>query len=320
MCGEGGIAYGGRLDISSTGRQTDSDQERFKRSAVLQPTPMSETFDLYNFDHRLPGQGTFVIGPYSISVDAAQSENLVHLPKRAQISLGFDQNLRRVVTRTEPTAGEILPTATVRRPAPPARSELFPDRKAISADYDLILLLSFVTGRRVYLERDLCSDPRRSYSDRIVSHVFFQHVPMQFWEDRTRLSEHTLSDALYCVVNAALAPELIGRGAYVNAALDALITSWAKRTGQTKFPNRSSLDTTIKKLVEWMDARLLVSVRNKLARHFKLEGVSPNISDDIRARLRQISAGPSAIMKMTAYLQANQLFPEQTNRCAYEAP
>jgi hypothetical protein len=268
------------------------------------------TFELYNFAPGFSTPASIQIGSYNIQITDAHCSNLDRLPRNSFTRLAHDDELARTVIKGDYFPGEFVPTATVIRPSQVGPSGFVPGRPEVTSDYDLVLLLTFLTGRPVYLEADLEADPRRTYSGPIVGPSFFAEFPQVVWNDRSTLTKAGLSDALYCLTNATATRELIGKGSYLNAAFDTLVTTWAKQTNNTTYPDRSAIDRAIRKLVDWGDSFLLNRVRRAVLTRFPLAGVSSDVVDDIVARVRKASEGPSAIMKMTMYLQTKGLFPQ----------
>ncbi|UQO32619.1 hypothetical protein [Burkholderia cepacia] len=262
---------------------------------------------LFNFDHGLSNPSVLEIGPYRINVSDAHCQNLAFLPRRSSKTFTLDDSFSRVVVDTSRSRGEFAETATVTCHAA-AASLLFPDTPGTTQDYDLVLLLSFLTGRRVYVEGDLDWDPRRDYAGRVIAPEDLKRLPNDVWERLASMSQRGLSDSLNCIVNAALAPDLIGRGAYANAAFDTVCTVWAKEENKTKYDDRPILERASKRIVDQIDNALLNKAKSLILNVFPVEGVKNEIAQDIWARFR-VAAAPSATLKMTWFLQAFGLFP-----------
>lgn len=259
---------------------------------------------LFNFDHGFTAPQTFEIGPFTVVVAADHCRNLGKLPRRALQRYGHDADFNRDVTRTSASQGDFLPTAEVSlsrgQTMPP--STLFPGTPGTDAVYDLVMLLSFLTGRKVYFEHDLTWDPRRSYGERLLTGYELTLFAVKAWDRLATVAKEGLSDALYCLVHAPQSPDLIGWGAYVSAAFDTIVTSWAKANGKTVFP----------------DADLINLARKTMEKSLIDQGVSPQSVSDIVARFHQIKT-PSALYKIRAFVEANGLFPatpsdDQSNR------
>ncbi|MGY4517397.1 hypothetical protein [Lysobacter sp. HA18] len=249
---------------------------------------------LFNFDHGFTAPQSFEIGPFTVVVEAAHCKNLERLPRRTLQRYGHDANFNRDVTRTALSQGEFLPTAELSlsqgQTMPP--STLFPGTPGTDAAYDLVMLLSFLTGRKVYFEHDLTWDPRRSYGERLLTGYELTLFAVKAWGLLPTVAKEGLSDALYCLVHAPQSPDLIGWGAYVSAAFDTIVTSWAKANGKTVFA----------------DADLINLARKTIEKSLIDQGVSPRSVSDIIARFHQIKT-PSALDKIRSFVEANGLFP-----------
>ncbi|WP_423391459.1 hypothetical protein [Burkholderia sp. LMG 21824] len=263
---------------------------------------------LYNFDHGCSKPTTIRIGPYRIEIAASHCTNLAGMPQRAKQMYMYDGQLRRVVVHVPRERGGFVETAVANRDGSEEQSRLFPDISGISQDYDLVLLLSFLTGRRVYIDQDLEGDPRRAYGDSVIDPIFLQYLPPQIWISLDTIAKIGLSDALNCMVNAAHAPDLIGRGAYANAAFDAVCSAWAKKSNKTKYESRPLIERAALRVVGEIEKTILAKSRDLILKIFQIEGVAPNVAEDISARFRS-TASPSAVMKMTCFLQKFDLFP-----------
>lgn len=250
---------------------------------------------LFNFDHALSVPTTFEIGPFVISVTAEHCSNLERLPRRASQRYEHGANFARTVTYDPAKRGEFLPTAVVTWPTHEKipSSVLFPDVPGPDAAYDLVMLLSFLTGRRVYLDDDLDWDPRRAYGERILVGSDLVCFANLAWDKLPEVASRGLSAALSCLVQAAQSPDLIGWGAYVNAALDSIVTSWASANGKTKF----------------QDVSLIKKARTTIEAALTELGVCPESVNDIISRFNSISS-PSALTKTKWFLESCGLFPE----------
>ena len=249
---------------------------------------------LFNFDHTLTHPREFNVGPFAVSVKADHCSNLKLLPRRASQTYDHDATHSRRVRHIPANRGEFLPTATISwstgDSAPP--SVLFPDVPGPDSTYDLVLLLSFLTGRRVYVDDELEWDPRRSYGERILSGEDLIYFAQRAWDNLPRVAALGLSDALSCLVQAPQSPDLIGWGAYVNAALESVVTAWSSANGRTRFH----------------DAALIKDSRAMIKTTLLERGVSKESVEDIIARFNQIGS-PSAITKIKWFLEGCGLFP-----------
>jgi len=264
---------------------------------------------LYNFDHRISSPQDINIGPFRIEITQEHCENLKKLFRQPKRTYSFDENLNRIVTKVPKFRGEIAETAvayfdesTIKIP------KLFPEVPNTTQLHDLTLILSFLTGRRVYLESQLDNDPTCTYSDRVVGGNFF-YKRVDFWKNLDLIEKQGMSAALYALVCESGTNCLIGKAGYSNSAFDVVTSYWSKNNGKTKYSNPSLIKSGIAKVLTQIDSLFLRKVRDLLTKGLNEEGVEKSVVADISARLNLYSSSPSAIYKATAFLQAQGLCP-----------
>ena len=265
---------------------------------------------LYNFDHGFRKPQAIRVGPFTLRITEQHCENLSLLKRNRSFSETYEENLNPVLRRSSSTHGGFAETTVAECQGEGGRSELFPNNTGVTALFDLVLLLSFLTGRRVYLENEIDGDHRLTPGEWAIEGHTLQRVLPHIWPRLQHLAATGLGDAMYCIVFAPLAPEAIGRGAYANAALDTVCTYWAKVFGKARYENQSIVKKARDKVVNAIDKSLLYQARKLITRVFPKEGASEEETADILARLRGLSS-PSALQKMTWFLQALDLFPLQ---------
>lgn len=249
---------------------------------------------LFNFDHGLTSATTFTVGPFTITITDEHIANLGKLPQREKQHYGSDAFHQPLVTQTPQSPGEFLETACAHLNGAPQPSRLFPKSAADNCVWDLILLLSFITGRRVYEESNLEWDPHRNYVDRMIPPHDVPVLTNYFWSKLTELATQKLSDALNCIVNAPLAPEAIGWGMYASAAQDATVTSWTSRNRQSKYP----------------DAEKLLALQADIAEFLAKHEMSQETIADFTVRINGSLGQPSALLKLQWFLKAMGVYPD----------
>ncbi|MFZ6640775.1 hypothetical protein ACO0LL_13600 [Undibacterium sp. TC4M20W] len=264
---------------------------------------------LFNFDHGFSQPITLKIGPFNIQISEIHCDNLKRLPKRAIRKLTHDDQWNRKMETVPRARGEFVETAVL-LDVPDSHSLLFPNPIGPTLIYDLKIFLSFLTGRRVYTEDELEWDPRREYADPLMlPEEIFGQANMA-WKKIAEFSEKGFSDAIFCIVQASYMTDVIGKGAYLNAAFETFCTSWAKENRKTTFQDRKLQETAMQKVVSKIDNSMLNKARNLMVKFFRIEGVSNDVTDDILARFKS-SGAPSAILKMTWFLQELEMFPKK---------
>lgn len=264
---------------------------------------------LYNFDHQLSRPGEIKVGSFRIEVSQQHCLNLNRLFRHSSVSFTQDGNFNRVVEKRFSNNGDFIETAIVHyNDGEIGKSRISPETPGHSELHDLTLLLSFLTGRRVYLDKELEGHPTTYYTSRLVGRNFFQFQNNQWWEKISVIEQKELSAVLYAIVYGGCTYELIGMSGYFNSAFDVITTKWASEHGKTKYTNNSKVKQIISLTVGKLDSYILGRSRDWLVDLLKIECVPQSIIQDISARLKQISS-PSALYKTKQFLQAYTLFP-----------
>lgn len=272
-------------------------------------TEMKKYFPLFNFDHGLTEPAALRIGPFDVEINATHCEALARLPRRARFKFDHDKNFNGEVSRIPPQFGDFAETAVATHRGELGSSILFDPHFGGKEDYDLVVLLSFLTGRRIYFGDDLKADPRRAYGEPVIDrrHTFRQ-LPPELWQRLANIRDAGLSDALECVVQSPLAPDVVGQGAYAFAAFDATSTYWAARSGKTKYPDSDLRRKALDEVVRLLDKSLLAKAKRLVTTLYREHGVADTVTADIVARIRNVK-GPSAFELSRQFLQAHGLFP-----------
>lgn len=122
-------------------------------------------FRLYNFEHNFTSPRSFSVGPFTINVTQPHIDNLAKLRiyGRVHLTVASDTG-ERVVNRKIGDQGETVETAvgTISKENC-VDSILYPtcsNRKCVD---DLCLILTFLTGRCVFLDDDIEEDHSKHY-------------------------------------------------------------------------------------------------------------------------------------------------------------
>jgi hypothetical protein len=247
--------------------------------------------DLYNFDHGIKAAGTYRFGPYELSISQEDVTALDELVSHPWTHFTHDENNQRVVQKNEARRGRLAKTASVRLvdPLPHAANIL---RAGTGQDgyADLAILLSFLTGRRVYLDSHLTGKEGAQYGDFVVAKNYFYNVGL-FWPDLTAIADQGLVPALWAVVNAKQSPDLIGAMLYASSAFDSGSSQW--------FNNNIPKNTPAEREA-FRVARLKID-----------KAILETIGDEEKAKDYSAKSGnifqPSAVFKIKAFLEAKGL-------------
>lgn len=263
---------------------------------------------IYNLFHGLKAPKVLSFGEFDVAVEQKHCSNLEKLARRSSKTFGYDDDLNPTVADNSAVRGEMVETGLLRFPnGKTGPSKLLPKVNGLTVAFDAILILSFLTGRRVYLEQELSGDVSHRYLDGAVDREFFV-----FWQggelSPTRLHQEGLESAIYNVVNAYTAHELIGMAAYANFALEASSVEWAKRSGSTKFAASPVIARCRDAAVAWLENRLRASLLEKAKLRFMAlllgEDIEKRVIDDISKRLDANSAQPSAQHRLENFFAA----------------
>ncbi|MEJ7139579.1 hypothetical protein [Amphibiibacter pelophylacis] len=116
----------------------------------------SRTFSLYNFDHGFDKPATIRLNPFEIKISQTNINATTKLSRRATTNFTWSPQGKPIVSKTPAKVGRILKTATFRRIYSKPGDIDVPGNPLVSDEVgDLCLLLSFLTGRRVFQKAEL---------------------------------------------------------------------------------------------------------------------------------------------------------------------
>lgn len=266
-----------------------------------------EAYKLFNFDHPYTAPRKFSIGPFTIEVNATHCENLKLLRRHARHTLTLDDKLKPIIVWEDKVRGETAETAIAyinNKDISP--SVLYPESVKYQNIDDLCLLLTFLSGRRVYLENELGDDHSRHYVDPVVNRTFYQW-PGDIWENIGKISELGLTPQFYNIANVTSINDLLAVAAYANAILDSICTKWCNINKMSSFGQNKLLDSLRKEIITFAEQTVKASTALFVDR-LQEQDIQTRIIDDIKARIDYIK-GPSAIYKMKEFLIFHGLYP-----------
>lgn len=268
-----------------------------------------ESYKLYNFDHPYTAPRKFTIGPFCIEVNETHCENLKKLRRHARYTRTHDDKFRPVVVWKDKERGETVETAIASiKKTDICDSLLYPEVVEYKSIDDLCLLLTFLSGRRVYLEREIDDEHSRHYMDAVVSPLFYQR-PGDVWESLGKIKELGLITQFYNIATVSSMNDLLAIAAYSNAILDSLSTKWCKKNKLSSFGQGKLIDELRDEVVNFANQTVDDSVF-KFIDNIEKQNVKTRIVDDIVARINYIK-GPSAIYRMKEFLIGNDLYPSE---------
>lgn len=265
-------------------------------------------FKLYNFKHHFEKPWTFKLGPFTIEVNDTHCKNLSLLRKHEEYTLTFDEKMTAVFRITGKQKGETVETAIASiKSTEMKRSVITNPAGGFRTIDDLCLLLSFLTGRRVYLEADIEDYHSLHYTGPVVGQNFFYHCTDVF--DRLPILQKVgLDSQFYNCVTASTTSDLLCFAAYGNANLNTIYENWCKQNKFTTYSSKKLLDKLILKAVELTEKSIITRAQKKLLKLLSNDEIKADVTEDIAVRLRPFT-DPSAIYKLKAFLQHHELYP-----------
>jgi len=249
--------------------------------------------DVFNFDHRLTTPRKVDFGPFTIHVRKEHCENLEKLGRAETKSYELDGDLNPTIQVRPAVESNFVVTAQVQEISELNEpSALFPNVPTANGEFDLAVLLSFLSGRRVYIGDQYKQLGTRG-TDRLVSPTYF-YFQSNVWQFRNEVASADAAASLYNICMSLDLGDLIPSAAVANAALDAVSTWWASKTGNTKYGNGTKT-----KVVE-----SIASFRKSLEERNE----SADVIDDICARIPGLCA-LSALEKLKRFLTQHGMFP-----------
>lgn len=267
-------------------------------------------YKLYNFKHHFKKPRTFKVGPFTIEVNDTHCANLSLLRKHGGYTLTFDEKLNHAFETTGKLKGETVETAiALIKPSDLKESVITNPAGGFKTIDDLCLLLSFLTGRRVYLEPDTEDYHSLYYTDPVVGQNYFYHYTDVF-NRLPILQKVGLESQFYNCVTASTTSDLLCFAAYGNANLNAIYENWCKQNKYTTYSSKKLLDKLVHKAVEATEKSIVTRAQRKFLKLILDEKTEADVAEDIAARLKPFT-DPSAIYKFKAFLKHHELYPPE---------
>nr|WP_314481779.1 hypothetical protein [uncultured Pseudomonas sp.] len=260
--------------------------------------------DIFNLEHHLPSEGEFTIGPYRISVSKGLIEADFARSQRLVFGSAFrSSGLMNTVTEEPATSGSWGVTAAVaEHEGLDQASVLLPDNPWVNGAYDLSVILSLLTGRHVRVGNDAEPYLPISAGLGLTSKNFFRTHPAIDWSLLPALRAAGAGEAMEAVMLAMTNSNMGVKVAMGSAALDGLNTRWFSASDTNRYT---------REVKEQVKAASLA-----FKAHLETAGISQDLIADMMPRLPNV-ANESAFAKLTAFLKACGMYPENPNE---EAP
>ncbi|NVJ65347.1 MAG: hypothetical protein HWE16_02575 [Gammaproteobacteria bacterium] len=266
--------------------------------------------DLYNFDHGFSQEKDFQIGGYKIRVTSQHCDNLKVLPRRGKTAFICDENGNRAIERIEAVEGHAAVTATlIIDENSVTESKIYQSGEGKDSIHDFVLVLSFLTGRRVCIESELELADSKQYLDPVVSKNFFYNPLIDINKGLDKIASNNLGTVFYNLVHARTLYDLPAMCFYTSSVCEVLSTRVCKEKGYTKYPLKVSEHSIRNKVSAKLKSSVLERAKALVLRMLDAENYTDDILDDLVSRV-SIPTSPSAIYKMEKFLAELKLFPE----------
>ncbi|WP_323158821.1 hypothetical protein [Pseudomonas viridiflava] len=260
--------------------------------------------EIFNLEHNLTSEGGFAIGPYRINVskeligaDLARSKRIVF--GGAVKSTGF----KNTVTEEPAKSGSWCVTAVVgEHEGLNQASVLLPENPYVNGAYDLSVILSILTGRHVRVGNDVEPYLPVCAASALTSPNFFRTHSVIDWALLPGLQAAGAGEAMEAVMLALTSGNMGVKIAMGSAALDGLNTHWFSASDTNRYTKE------VKAKVK--------DAAQSFKSHLEAAGVRQDLIDDMMPRLPGL-ANESALAKLTAFLKAGGMYPENPDE---EAP
>lgn len=247
-----------------------------------------------------PLKVVFLIGPYNITVRKEHIKGDFARSKRLHFESTFNSSeFEHIVTEEPSSPGTWSVTAVVAEHEELNKaSVLLPDNPWVNGAYDLSVILSLLSGRHIMVGNGVKPYLPVSPGQAIISKNFFRTYPVFDWAQLSILRGAGAGEAMEAVLLAMTNSNVGVKIAMGSAALDGLNTRWYSKSGFNPYTK------------EVKDEVKAASQAFKV--HLEKASVNQDLINDIMPRLSNV-ANESALAKLTAFLKAGSMYPENPN-------
>lgn len=253
---------------------------------------------LYNFDHGIDQEWEFNVGPFRIRINQQHVKNRVKLKSYEGRRRGSEAGIRTITIKPA-VKGGYYETAIVEYDEqeifPPKLMKEIPGRSQFN---DLLDLLSFLTGRRIYTKEKIRERPSIEINHSFVKENIFKNKSADYWDKLDKIEKSKLSYAFDACINAIGVKDLIGRSAYFYTALDVISSRWYSKHGKNKLSKNEN--------------RLISKNEEKIKEDFKKilieNGLAESTADQLAARC--IKREPAALDIQKEFLTEHGFYPK----------
>jgi hypothetical protein len=264
-------------------------------------------YDIYNFDHGCNNPWTIETDSFKIIIDQVHCANLNKIERNASTQFTLDESFTPIVIEHEHKEGSFDVTAIIEVFNEKTNSYLYEDQQEYNYIDDIVLVLSFVTGKNVFLKEDFNRYSTKYHINAPLSlnHHTFKQIKE---ENIKKISELDLNIQFINTVASYFANDLFSVACYSSATLDVLSSSWAKQNGFSKYPNKKNISKLKKLVCEKVSQSIITDAKRLFLKLLKEEKNNTEIYKDINARLSNNSS-PSALYKLKKFLVSLAIYP-----------
>ncbi len=252
---------------------------------------------LLNYDHGYKSPEIFAIGPFTIEITKQHCQNLSRLPRNESVTFGYNEDyLPSIIKKPRIRGGWIETAEAAINDKEVSPSVLYPTNSGCKNTDDLLIFLSFISGRAVTSDNDPLFDflNPEEHSDKVLHPGYFSHNNFN-WNSLKILREQGLAGQFYNLTMAYQKNDFVARAVYLNNALNVSYDKWLSQN-------------PIKPINKKIRSDLRLTIIECLQKH-KIDGET---ASNITNRASNICA-PSATQKLKHFLQGIDLYPKYDN-------
>lgn len=268
--------------------------------------------NIYNLDHKFTCSQSLRVGPFTITVNEEQLNNVKKIPRPSSTTFTHDENLERIYYENpsikggwENTASLVYDEKTI------SKSVLLPTENKIDQVRDICNLLTFLTGRRVTVkEYTHQHNPHQTLGHTIPANMLVLHLN-NCWKNLVSIHQEKLSIPFINLTYSFESNEFLGMSSYITSTLNAIYDSWWKKHSENKL-NKSIKRKIKHTLRESISKSLSSCIKEKLINILQDENIPGDIANDIDKMIKEIGR-PSAMFIIEKFLVALDVFPRDNN-------
>ena len=254
-------------------------------------------FKLLNYDHGYKSSEIITIGPFKIKITNEHCQNLSQIPRNERVTFGYNEDYLPCIIKNPRVRGGWIETAEVTiNDKNVASSVLYPENSGRKNTDDLLLFLSFISGRAVTSDNDPLFDflNPEEHSDKVLHHGYFSHNNFN-WNSLKILREQGFAGQFYNLTMAYQKNDFVARVVYLNNALNVSYDKWLSQNP-----------------IKQINKKIRLDIKRTILECLKKHNIDIETTSDITNRASNICT-PSAIQKLKHFLHGIDLYPKYDN-------